>query len=189
MQATARLHHSIPNPILQEADGVFHDPVAFHSPNGMLDADADGREATIRLFFRGCEVPPTRFLLRLEHCHIGQQESLEPFILIQTTTRWQGVTRLFRYGLIRCFPFTGVAQKTNVTGLIDQHEIFECVTLLLATVVFFLLFSILRTLDWPFSTIMPKRGDFEVAFVLCCVSSAANSSAVRAGSRSWSAKA
>ena len=42
MQATARLPHSIPHPLLPEADGVFHDPVAFHSSKGMLDADANG---------------------------------------------------------------------------------------------------------------------------------------------------
>jgi len=76
-----------------------------------------------------------------------------------------------------------------VTGLLDHEEVFERVTLLLATVIFFLLLRIFRTLDWSFSTILLKRGEVEVASVWCLASSAANSSAVRAGRRSWSANA
>jgi len=39
MQATARLHNYVPYAILQEADGILHDPIAFDSPNSMFDAD------------------------------------------------------------------------------------------------------------------------------------------------------
>jgi hypothetical protein len=184
MQATACLHDGVPQAILQEANGVLHDSVAFHPANGMFDADANGRDATIPRFFRRGEGPPTRFLLRLEHCHLGQPESREAFILIQTTPRWQGIPHLFRYRLIRRFPFTGGAQITNVTSLLDQQEVFECVTLLLAAVIFLLFLGIFRALDGPLSTIVPKRGALEGVAVLWLVSSAANSSAVRAGSRS-----
>ena len=140
MQGTARLHNRVPYAILQEADGILHDPVAFDSPNGMFDTDPDGRDATIRRFFRGGEVPPTWFLLRLEQQHIGQIESLEAFILIQATPRWQRIARLLGYRLLRRFAFTGDAQKAHMTRLGDQQEVFERVTLLLATVIFFLLF-------------------------------------------------
>jgi DNA-binding FadR family transcriptional regulator len=41
MQATTCFHDGVPNSILQEADFVFHDSLAFHSTNGMFDPDAD----------------------------------------------------------------------------------------------------------------------------------------------------
>src|SRR5919108_199671 len=189
MQATARLHNRVPYAILQEADGILHDPVAFDSPNGMFDADPDGRDAMIRRLFRGGEVPPTRFLLRLEQQHIGQIASLEAFLLRQATPRWQRIARLLRSRLIRRLAFTGEAQKAHLTRLGDQQEVFERVTLLLATVIFFLLFCILRTLDRALRPVVPTRGEDEVASVLCRASSTTNSSAVRAGRRSCAAKA
>jgi hypothetical protein len=42
MQATTCFHDGVPNAVLQEADFVFHDPIAFHPANGMFDPDADG---------------------------------------------------------------------------------------------------------------------------------------------------
>jgi hypothetical protein len=140
MQATARLHNRVPYAILQEADGILHDPVAFAPPNGMFDADPDGRDATIRRFFRWGEVPPTRFLLRLEQQYMGHIESLEAFILIQATPRWQRIARLLCSRLIRRVAFTGDAQKAHMTRLGDPQEVFERVTRLLATGIFFLLF-------------------------------------------------
>ena len=100
MQATARLHNCVPYAILQEADDILHDPAAFDSPNGMFDADPDGRDATIRHCFRWGEIPPTRFLLRLEQQYIGQIESLEAFILIQATPGRQCIARLLCYRLL-----------------------------------------------------------------------------------------
>jgi hypothetical protein len=76
-----------------------------------------------------------------------------------------------------------------MTGLIDHEEVFERVTLLLATVVFLLVFWIGRAMDRAFGTIMPKRGDVGASCVCVVVRRVANSSAVRAGSKSWSANA
>jgi hypothetical protein len=60
--------------------------------------------------------------------------------LIQATPRWQRIARLLCYRLLRRFAFTGDAQKANMTRLGDQQEVVERVTLLLATVIVFLLF-------------------------------------------------
>jgi hypothetical protein len=63
MPATARFHDGVTNPVLQEADVVFHDPIAFHPTNGVFNADSDGGDATIgRLLGRG-EFPPRGFFL------------------------------------------------------------------------------------------------------------------------------
>ena len=178
MQATTCFHDSIPNAILQEADGVLDDPVAFHPTNGVFYPHANGRDLTIRRVFRGREFPATRLLLGLENRDPRPQESLEALILLQTTASWQGIPGELRKALLRRFAFIGGAQEGHVTGLLDHQEVFERVMLLLAAVICFLFFRIFRTLDWPFRTIMPKRGGVEGTSGLCCASSVANSSAV-----------
>ena len=91
MQATACFHDSVTNAILQEADFVFHDPVAFHPANGMFNPNADGRDLTIHRVLGGCEFPTTRFLLGLDHRDAGQDESLEAHILIEPTSAGQAI--------------------------------------------------------------------------------------------------
>ena len=120
---------------------------------------------------------------------VRQEKSLEAFILIQATAGWQGIAGQLSNALIRGFPFTGVAQEAYVTSLVDHEEVFERVTLLLAAVIFLLLFGIARAVDRTFSTIMPKRGVVDLPSVVRVLNIAANSAAVRAGSKSWSAKA
>jgi len=85
MQPTTCLHDHIPNPILQEADGVLHDPVAFHSPNGLFNPPPNARDPTIRLSLRRGEFPPTRFFLGLEDRNPRAKESLEAFVLISNS--------------------------------------------------------------------------------------------------------
>ena len=52
MQATTRFHDGIANAILQEADFVFHDSVAFHSTNGVFYTNSDGGNTPIVLLLR-----------------------------------------------------------------------------------------------------------------------------------------
>jgi hypothetical protein len=66
MQATTCFHDSVPHPVLQEADVVLHDPVAFHPTNGVFNTDADGGKTTIRRLLRGREVSSRRFFLGLD---------------------------------------------------------------------------------------------------------------------------
>ena len=189
MQATTRFHNSVTNAILQQADLVFHDPEAFHPANSMFNPDADGRDSTIRCFLRGCEFPTTRLLLGLDNCDAGQGESLEAHILIETTAGGQAIALEIRQAFIVGLPFIGGTQEANLTRLIDHEEVFDRVALLLATVIFLLLFSIPRAMDGSLSTIMPKRGDVVPSFGCLLVRSVANSPAVRAGSSSCWAKA
>ena len=57
MQATARFHNSIANPILQEADFVFHDSVTFHATNRVFNTNSDGGNPTIGLLLRWGQFP------------------------------------------------------------------------------------------------------------------------------------
>ena len=189
MQATTCFHHDIANAILQEADVVFHHPVAFHPTNGVFNTDSDGGNTTIGRFLRWGEFTPTGFFLGLTRRHTGQEEALESRILIEITARWQRIARQIRDALIMRPAFIGDTQKANVTGLIDYEEVFERVTFLLATVILLRIFRVFRTLDWSFGPIVKKREEGAEASVGGVVSIAAKSSAVRAGSSSWSARA
>ena len=91
MQATTCFHDGVPHPVLQEADFVLHDPVAFHPTNGVFNTDSDGGNTTIRRFLRGREFSSRRFFLGLDDRDVLQAESLEALILIQTAARWQGI--------------------------------------------------------------------------------------------------
>jgi hypothetical protein len=189
MQATTRFHDGIPEPVLQEADFILDDPITFHPTNGVFNADSDRGDTTIRGFLRGCKFSSRGFFLGLDDRHVLQAESLEALILIQTAARWQGIPSQLCQALIRGFAFTGVAQEAHLTRLSDHQEVFECVTLLLATVILLVRFGIGRAVDRTFGAIMPKRGVVDCPSVECVSNLAANSAAVRAGSRSWSAHA
>jgi hypothetical protein len=189
MQATTCFHDGVPHPVFQEADFVLHDPVAFHPTNSVFNTDSDGGNTTISRLLREREFSSRRCFLGLDDRDVLQAESLEALILIQTAARRQGIPSQLCQALIRGFAFIGAAQEANVTRLIDHEEVFERVTLLLATVIFLLRFGIGRAVDRTFGAIMPKRGVVALPSVECVSNIAANSAAVRAGSSSWSAKA
>ena len=56
------------------------------------------------------------------------------------------------------FAFISITQEAHVTGLIDDEQVFDRVTLLLAAVVFLLALEIGGAVDRSLSAIMPKRG-------------------------------
>jgi hypothetical protein len=91
MQATARLHDAVANAVLQEAYLIFHNPKAFHSANGMLNADSDRRDRPIARFLRGREFPPRRFFRRLDDGDSVEEKALEAHILIETTPVREGI--------------------------------------------------------------------------------------------------
>jgi hypothetical protein len=189
MQATTRFHDGVPNPILQEANFVFHNPVTLHATNRVFNPHSDGGNPTIRRLLRWGQFPSRWCFLGLEDGDARQEKPLKALILIETTTGWQRIARQFGHALISGFPFTGVAQETHVTGLLDHEEVFERVTLLLTAVIFLLLFGIGRAMDWTFSAILTKRGMLELPSAECVSNIVANSSAGRAGSSSGLAKA
>jgi len=77
MQATTCFHDGIPKAILQEADFVLHDPVAFHSTNRVLNAASDGGNTAIGRFLRRGEFPSRGFFLGLNDGDVLKRKSLE----------------------------------------------------------------------------------------------------------------
>ena len=157
MQPTTRFHHGLTNAIRQEADFVFHQPVAFHPTNGVLTTHSDGGNTTSGRFLRRGELSSTRCFLRLEDRDAMQEKSLEALILIQATARWQSIACQLCQALIRGFPFIGVAQEAHVTGLVDHEAVCARGACVLPTVILLLLPRVFRTLEWSFGPLMKKR--------------------------------
>jgi hypothetical protein len=189
MQPTTRFHYGITNTILQEADFVFHNPVALHPANGVFNTDSDGGNTTIGGFLRRHEFPATRFLFGLDNRDVGQDESLEAQILIEITSGRQAIALQLSQDFIVGLPFIGRTQEANLTGFINHQEVFDRMAFLFAAVVFLLVFWIGWAVDRSFRTIMPNRGDVGLSLVCLLVKSVANSAAVRAGSSSCCPKA
>lgn len=134
--------------------------------------------------FRGEQFSSRRSFLGLDDRNARQQDSLEALLLIPPTARRQGITRQLCQALIRGFAVTTMTQEANVTRLIAHHEVFERVTLFLATVIRLLLLGIFWALKRAFGSVMPTRGAVEEPSGGCVASLAAKASAVRAGSSS-----
>jgi hypothetical protein len=150
----------------------------------VFDTDSDGRDRTIGRFFQWGEFTAPWFFLGLDDGNPIESKPLEPHILIETTPVGQGIASQIRQAFIMGFALTGVAQEANVTGFVDDQQVFDRVALLLPAVVVLLFLWICRAMDRPLRTIMPKKGDVGTPFARSVVSKVAKSSAVRAGSNS-----
>ena len=117
------------------------------------------------------------------------EASLAARLLRETTAGGYGRARQLRHDRIRGFPVTGVTQEADVTGRIEHEEVFQGVTRLLATIILCLIRGLFGALDGSFGPILHTRGGDEGSSDWCGVSLVAKSSAVRAGSSPWSARA
>ena len=122
MQATTCFHDGIANAVLQEADLVFHQPIAFHPTDRVFNADSDRCNGTIRRFLLWREVTATRFFCGLNARDPITCIALEPQILIETTATWEGIAFQIRQAFIMRLPCRGGTQEANGTGLIDPYH-------------------------------------------------------------------
>jgi hypothetical protein len=189
MPPTTCLHESLAHPSLQQADLLFHHPIAFDPATRGFTPHADGRETTSLRLLRWGEFTATGVFLGLAARDPREKEALEALRLRETTAGWRRRARQLRQVLIRRVALTGGAQDAHGTSVIPHKEVFERVALLLTTVIRLLVRRVFRTVEWPFSTIRPTRGGVGSSCDGLLASRAATSSAVRAGRRSWSAQA
>jgi hypothetical protein len=185
MQPTTRLHDGITYPVLQQAELLFHHPIALYTANRMFNPHADGRETTILHLLCWGEFTSTGFLLGLTTRDPREQEALQALLLIQTAAGWPRRARQLRQALLRRFARRGMAQEAHGTHFMHHQEVLERGALFLATVILLRFLRGFRPGDGPCSTLMPTRGDVPPAVDCVAARSAANSSAVRAGRRSW----
>jgi hypothetical protein len=166
MQATTCLHDGIANPVLQKTSLGFHHTVAFYPANRGFDTDADGRDRTVGNFLRWGEFPTRGVFLGWENADPLASVPLEPPILIETPSGWEGIALQIGQAFVVYLPFIGGTQEAKMTGLLDDEEVGDRVALLLATLVCLLVLRIGWAVDRSLSTIMPKRGpEGPLAFV------------------------
>jgi hypothetical protein len=172
------------------SDDIVDNPIDLHTANTMLNQHPDMRDPSVVCFFLVGQAAIAWLLLRLQDDHAWQGEALKPTILPQYAAFWQLVLSFVGNPLIVCLPCIGRAQKPDPSRRIDEQHILDRMVFLLATVVDFLLITIFRPSYRSFGTIVAKKGG---ASGSSCAPSAcnwaANSAAVRAGSKSWLAKA
>jgi hypothetical protein len=189
MQPTPRLHDGVANAVRQETDLVFHHPVSFSPTNRVFDTDSDGRDQALRGFLRGGEFTPPWLFLRLDARDIVTHKALQSPLLIEVTPAWEGLTGQRRAAFLMFLACHGGTQEADVTGLLDDEQIFAWVTRLLAAVGVLLVLWIDGAMDRSLSAFMPQRGGLGTPAVRVAASITANSSAWRAGRRSWWANA
>jgi hypothetical protein len=80
MQATTCFHDGIANPIFQQTDFVFHDPVAFHPTNGVFNTHSGGGNSTIGLLLRRGQFPARWGFLGLDDRDARQAKPLQPLM-------------------------------------------------------------------------------------------------------------
>ena len=132
-------------------------------------------------FLRWGELTLTGLFLGLDNRDAITHKALESPLLIEMTPAWQGITGQIREASVMFLAFHGVTQEADVTGLIDDQQVFDRVTLLLAAVVVLLALWIEWAMDRSLSAIMPKRGGIGTPSVRLATSITAKSSALRAG--------
>ena len=189
MQRTADFHDQIADADLPEAIGVMDDAAALDATVDVLDPDPATGDAPIGPFLGAREGPTPWLLGGHDDLDVVECEGQEAEILEQPAPRGQGVRGGIGHALIVGAASVSVTEQEDRERRVDQPHVFQRVTLLLPTVIFLLLFGIGRAVDRTFSAIMPKRGVVELPSAECVSNIVANSSAVRAGSSSWSAKA
>ena len=157
MQATTRFHHLIAAMLTPQAECVFHDPTAFHTPNHMLDSHADACNPPVLGFLVRRQGATARLFLRLRDRDPGDCKALKPQVLIQDRVRGKAIVFLVGHCFIMPHAFVGGTEKANAAISGNQQQIFERMLFLFPTVVEALFVRVCRSVDWSFGAIMKKR--------------------------------
>ncbi len=162
----------------------MNDPIDFHTANTVLDQYPDVRYPSIVGFFVIGQCAALRLFLRLQDDYTWQAEALKAAILPQHATFWQAILGFFGNPFVMRFAFIGRAQEDDPAARIHQQYILDGMLFLLTTVIDGLLISIFWSCYRSFGSILAKKGGASRSSgVVSACSIAANSAAVRAGSK------
>jgi hypothetical protein len=77
VQGTAEFHHEITDPLLPQADPVFHNATTLDTAVDMLDPEPTLVERLVGPFLLSCQLLAAGFLRRHEDCHLRKREGQE----------------------------------------------------------------------------------------------------------------
>ena len=171
-------------------DDIVNDSIDFYTANTVLDQHPDVRYPLVVGFFLIGQCAVAWLLLRLEDDHSRQRKALKPTILPEHAPFWQTILSFVGDPFIMHFPYIGRAQEPDVSSRIHQQHILDRMIFLFATVVDFLFIAVFRSCYRSFGAILAKKGGASGSIgVVSACNWAANSAAVRAGSKLWLSKA
>lgn len=185
VQPSGNGHHRITDDVSPVAEFVLDDAAALHAPDRVLNPHLLAGNAAVFVFLFSRQLPTTRFLGRLLDHDVDDREPLKAHILIQDASAREGVRFFINQGFIMPLTRIGGAQKADATAFINQENVLDRVTFLLATVILALFIRIYGSLDGSFGAIMIKKGGSEAG----AVSLGTTSVASRAGTTSSCSKA
>src|SRR5512145_1262737 len=159
VQGTAEFHHQITDPLLPQADPVFHHATPLDAAVDMLDPQATLVERLIGQLLLQRELLATGLLRRHEDRYLRERERQEPQILQEPAPRRQGIRRRFRNGLIMGTAAIGITEKEDGEQGIDEQHIFDGVVFFLAAITLSLFNRVLGADDAPFGPVMGTRGE------------------------------
>lgn len=166
------------------------DTIDFHTTNTMLDQHSDVRYPLIVGFFFITQPAVAWLLLGLKDRHPRQRETLKPAILPKHASFRQTILGLVRNPFIMHSSCICSAQKPDPPTRIHQQHILDRMVFLLPAVVDFLLIGIFRACYRSFGSIVAKKGGASGSrYSVSSCNRAANSAALRAGSKLWLPKA
>lgn len=172
------------------ADDIVDDSIDFHTTNTVLDHYPDVRYPLVVGFFLSGQCAVAGLLLGLEDDHAWQTKALKATILSKHAAFRQFIRRLIGNPFIMGFPFIRRAQEPDRTTRIHQQHIFDSMVFFLAAIVDFLFIGVFWSCYRSFSAIMAKKGGASGSrSTVSACKWAANSAAVREGSKLWLAKA
>jgi len=119
VQGTAEFHHQITDPLLPQADAVFHDATALDTTIDMLNPQPTLVERLVGPLLLPCQLLSSWLLGRHEDFHVGQRKGQEAQILQQPTASRERVGSGLRNAQIMGTAAVGVAQKEDDEQRID----------------------------------------------------------------------
>ena len=158
MQSTADVHHHVAHPFFPHPDRLFEHAAAFDTAVDLFDAYPSPRDRSIVLFLLRGQLLPARFLHRLEDVHALQRECLKALVLQEVTPCGQRRRRHVGHALLMDTARMGLTQEQHGQRSVDQQEVFQHMTLVLATRARVLFRRVRGARNGALGAIMTKRG-------------------------------
>ena len=158
MQPAGHFHHEVTDPASPEADAVLDHAAALDAAIDVLDPYAATGVRLIRVFLLLGEFPTAWLFDRLQHLDAIKQEGEKAQVLQQLAAFRQLVVGKIGNPFIGRTAFKRPTHKEDAEHRVHEQEVFNGVTLFLATIVALLLSRRVGARDGAFGAIVAKRG-------------------------------
>lgn len=164
-----------------QAQRVFDDAAAFHTPNHVFDPHTNTSNAAVHRLFVSCQFTTTWLFRGLLHHYPRDGKALKAPILVEDAMRWKAIVFLVSKAFIMPLAFIRRAEKTNMTIGGDEHKVFDGMVLFLAAIIERLVIGVTWSVYRTFRSVVEKKGRSSGSGASRGASCLAESTAVRWG--------